>query len=418
MRIQRSHGLMVVVVAVHALVAGTTDADGEEEREMRAVVEANHAFARDMYWTLAGANVGENLFFSPYSISSALAMTLEGARGETLEEMYTVLHVPVEGDDRWLSARLHVAMGRLVGGFNKDGKPYELVVANALWGERTMPFREEFLGAIQPHYDAKLEMMDFIGNPQAERQRINQWVEEKTMERIVDLLPEDSITVDTRLVLTNAIYFKAAWASPFQEGATMDRDFHLVDGTSVQVATMYERDVRIGRHQADGFEVIEIPYDGHSVAMVILLPDEPGGLAAVEQAISPEAWLGWVDGLEFGDAHLYLPKFRVETEYELNDPLKAMGMPLAFDARQADFTNITDSPEGEKLFISTVAHKAFIEVDESGTEAAAATAVVISIESAALEEPPEVRINRPFVFAIRDRDTGSLLFMGRVVDPR
>jgi len=388
------------------------------EADTAELVEGNHAFAGELYRVLAGEDEVGNLFFSPFSVSSALGMTMEGAGGETAEEMRRVLQAPSVGGEDWTTKRMHAAMGRLTAEFNVEDAPYELVVANALWGEQTMPFNPEFLEAIQPHYDANLELVDFRGEPEAARLRINAWVEEKTAERIKDLLPEDSITTLTRLVLTNAIYFKAPWANPFQPGATEERDFRLADGTTIEVPTMHQRRMPVGRHKADGFEVIEIPYEGHSISMILLLPDEPDGLAAVEQAMSPDKWSQWAEAIEWQTAHFYMPKFRIETDYPLNEPLKQMGMPTAFDPARADFTRITKSAEGGELYISAVVHKAFIDVDEEGTEAAAATGVVVGVTSAPIDEPPELRVDRPFLFAIRDRDSGTLLFVGRLMDPR
>jgi len=421
MKIHTIHGVMLAAALVHGhtqFAVAEEEGKSAEQLDNMAMVEGNHAFAGELYRVLAAGAEGGNLFFSPFSITSALGMTMEGADGVTAEEMRRVLHVPGGDGEAWGSARVHAAMGRLTSLFNQDGLPYELVVANALWGEQTMAFREAFLEAVQPNYDAKLDLLDFRGQPEAARERINTWVEEKTAKRIVDLLPEGSITGDTRLVLTNAIYFKAAWASSFQEGSTEDRDFHLGDGSTVSVPTMHQRGLRLGRHQAEGFQVLEIPYEGFSVVMTILLPDAADGLAVVEEAMTPQAWKEWENAMDWKSVHYYMPKFRVETEYTLNEALKEMGMPTAFEPGKADFSKISESAEGGELFISAVVHKAFIEVDEEGTEAAAATGVVIGLTSAPLDEPQDLRVDRPFVYAIRDRETGTLLFMGRVTDPR
>jgi serpin B len=376
---------------------------------------ANSAFAGDLYQNLAAGSAGKNLFFSPFSISSALAMTWEGARGATADEMRKVLHVPVAEGKPWDNARMHAAVGALGKKFNQPDQGFSLVVANALWAEKSMPLRPEFLASIQPNYDAKLASMDFIAAPDAARKQINTWVEEKTKDRIKDLLPDGSIDPDTRLVLTNAIYFKAAWPTEFQQDLTKERDFQLADGTKVKVPTMHNPSVNLARHKGDGFEVVELNYEGNSVVMTIVLPDAADGLPAIENALTAESWNAWANALKPTLTDLYLPKFKLETGYPLKESLKKLGMPLAFG--NADFSGITGS---DSLVISAVIHKAFVEVDEKGTEAAAATAVTISRASAMIEteEPKLLRIERPFLFAIRERESGTLLFLGRVIEPR
>jgi serpin B len=384
--------------------------------DLESAALANNAFAGDLYQDLAARNEGKNLFFSPFSISSALGMTWEGARGATAAEMATVLHVPAADGKPWANARVHAAAGALSKKFNQPDQGFELVVANALWAEKSMPLRQEFLANIQPNYDAKLATLDFITAPEAARKQINTWVEEKTKERIKDLLPDGSIDSDTRLVLTNAIYFKASWPKEFNQALTAEQPFQLAAGRAVKVPTMHDPAVHVGRHKADGFEVVELNYQGAAVVMTIVLPDAADGLPVIEKALTPGSWKTWAEALKPTLTDLYLPKFKLETDYSLNEPLKQLGMPLAFGGK-ADFSGITESGS---LAISEVIHKAFVEVDEKGTEAAAATAVVISRASAMIEpeEPKLLRIDRPFLFALRDRDSGTVLFLGRVTDPR
>jgi len=384
--------------------------------DINAAALANNAFAGDLYQDLTARSPGKNLFFSPFSISSALGMTWEGARGATAAEMATVLHVPAADAKLWTNAQMHAAVGALSKKFSQPDEGFELVVANALWAEKSMPLRQEFLANIQPNYDAKLASLDFISAPEAARKQINTWVEEKTKDRIKDLLPEGSIDPDTRLVLTNAIYFKASWPKEFNQALTAEQPFQLAAGTAVKVPTMHDPSVRIGRHKADGFEVVELDYQGAAVVLTIVMPDAPDGVPGIEKTLTPGSWKTWAAALKPTLTDLYLPKFKLETAYSLNDPLKKLGMPLAFGGK-ADFSGITQSGP---LAISEVIHKAFVEVDEKGTEAAAATAVTIARASAMIEpeEPKLLRIDRPFLFALRDRESGTLLFLGRVMDPR
>lgn len=402
------------------LLTGPLSPAATPPADIEAAVLGNNAFAGDLYQNLAASRAGKNLFFSPFSVSSALGMTWEGAKGATADEMRSVLHVPQADGKPWETARMHAAIGELSKKFNQPDQSFSLVVANALWVEKSMPLREEFLASIQPHYDAKLAPMDFIAEPEAARKQINTWVEEKTKDRIKDLIPAGVIDADTRLVLTNAIYFKAAWPSEFQKELTQEQDFQLADGTKAKVPSMHNPSVNLARHKGKDFEVVELNYEGASVVMTIVMPDSPDGLPAIEKALTADSWKTWTAGLKFTSTDLYLPKFKMETDYPLSEPLQKLGMPLAFTPGKADFTAITDSPDGSKLFISAVIHKAFIEVDEKGTEAAAATAVTIQATSAIMEpeEPKLLRIDRPFLFAIRDRESGTLLFLGRVMDPR
>ncbi|MEX0654596.1 MAG: serpin family protein [Phycisphaeraceae bacterium] len=419
-------------VALAALLAvGCTDAPAESNpptagdrgpdeavREQLAAAHAVNDFGVRLYHELAKADDAGNLFFSPFSISSALAMTWEGARGETAAQMANVLALPGEGEQRWGNARFHAAMGSLTQRYNRDDLPYELRVANALWGERTMPFRDAYLDAVRPHYDAGFEAVNFREQPGDARERINDWVEQQTQDRIQDLMPAESITPDTRLVLTNAIYFLGAWHSPFHEANTKDRGFHDHGGDGrVPVPTMFQSrlDTRHMASDADSFEAVELAYEGGDLSMVILLPDEAAGLADLEARLTADALADWLGQLDRRQVNLYLPKFHVETEYTLNDTLAAMGMPLAFDERRADFTGLTDSAEGDALSIQHVVHKAFVNVDEEGTEAAAATGFAAGELSMPADPPVEVRVDRPFVYVIQDRATGAVLFMGRVV---
>ncbi|MDH3582905.1 MAG: serpin family protein, partial [Phycisphaerae bacterium] len=291
----------------------------------------------------------------------------------------------------------------------------ELAVANALWGEKTMPFKPAFLAAMNRHYGAGLFPSDFTGNAEAERKRINQWVEKQTRDKIKDVLPRGVIDNMTRLVLTNAIYFKGDWQTQFKESMTRPQPFNTGEGKSVQVPLMFLPRGRFPYHQNKDVQLLELPYRGEDLSMLVLLPTKsPGGLAGLEKKLSSKQLAGWIAGARRQPVNVFLPRFKLETQYDLKPPLKALGMKDAFVYGRADFTGLSES---EKLYISAVLHKAFVEVNEEGTEAAAATAVVVATKSAK-PRIPTFRADRPFVFLIRDRSSGSILFLGRVTNPK
>jgi len=402
------------------------DAIAEDEWGMQVVTQGNNALAVEMYRELvAGGDDGANVFFSPMSISSALSLTYEGARGETMQEFEQVLGVPSDAIGDWGRPQYHAAMGEVLGILDDEDKPYELAVANSLWGEQSMPFRQGFVDALDNNYDAGLELVDFKGDFETQRVRINDWVADRTHDRIENLLPDGSLDGLTRLVLVNAIYFKAQWATPFQERATQDAEFHLLptdDGEAVEpatVPTMRHHEKRFAYADLDGFSALELPYEHGDLSMVVLLPDDVDGLSALESSLSSELLAESLEAMAMQSANVWLPKWEMTLDYDLIPALQAMGMEQAFDDRRADFTGITDSAEGEKLCITGVFHKAFIAVDEHGTEAAAATAVVVGLRSAP-HRPDHVvnfRADRPFIYLIRDNRSGAILFMGRVTDP-
>ncbi len=383
-----------------------------------AVIDSANRFGLELYRLLAEQRE-DNLFLSPYSVYTALAMTLEGARGETAEQMRTVLHAPApagpgpEGEGS-VNPDLHAALGALQARFNADDRPYELHVANALWGEQTMPFRDAFTRTLDQHYGAGLFPVDFVNHPEPSRLRINEWVERQTNGRIEDLLPQDVIDELTRLVLTNAIYFKAAWADPFRESWTKLRPFQLGDGTSVEVPTMRHGEVRVRLHRGETWTAVEVPYEQNELAMLILMPKRANGLAKLVGTLDADRLAQIVGELKPGFAELEMPRFKVESSFGLKEVLKRLGMERPFEHDRADFSGISESTE--PLYISHVMHKAFVDVNEEGTEAAAATGVVIS--TTALRQTTPVRIDRPFLFLIRDTRTGTVVFLGQLTDPR
>lgn len=371
----------------------------------RAVVEGNTAFALDLYQQLRQAE--GNLFFSPYSISTALAMTYAGARGVTEAQMADALHFSLPQE------ALHPAFARLeaqLRGIQASGD-VQLSVANALWPHVDYPFLDSFLDLVRVNYGVSLAAIDYR-DPEAARQQINAWVEEKTNGKIQDLIPPRIIDTLTRLVLTNAIFFKGNWASQFDKASTGDADFALLSGKRVAVPMMAQK-LECGYGEADDVQILELPYVGNALSMIVLLPRAIDGLAALEAQLTPDALERWTKRLGEIKVEVFLPRFKLSAAFRLDEALKAMGMTDAFDERRANFAGLDGVAW---LYITAVLHKAFVDVNEEGTEAAAATAVVMGLKS--LPPPsPIFRADHPFLFLIRDHATGSILFLGRVTDP-
>jgi serpin B len=370
-------------------------------------VEGNNAFAFDLYARLR--DQPGNLFFSPYSISTALAMTYAGARGETAAEMARVLHFPADQN------ALHPAYRELIMELNGHGLPrdYQLVVANALWGRRGQ-FLPEFLQTTRANYGAGLRDVNFRFDPEQARRTINRWVESQTRDKIKELLQKDDVNKDTELVLTNAIYFKAAWEHVFQSAATKkDADFHVSSDKTTKVDLMQQTQT-FPYVDAGTFQALALPYEGGDLQMLVLLPKAADGLAELEKGLTAAALRGCVAKLRPTRVEVALPKFKVNARLDVAGTLGAMGMPSAFRP-DADFTGM-DGRRG--LYISKVIHQAFVDVDEEGTEAAAATAVVMMRASPPPKPAARFRADHPFVFLIRDTKTDSTLFLGRVRNPK
>jgi serpin B len=390
-------------------VARETAPDARDD-ELGRLVDGNGAFAFDLYRALRRQDDG-NLFYSPYSISIALAMTYAGARGDTEQQIGQTLHYRLD------QARLHPAFNALDRQLTipaADADAFRLSIANSLWGQEGFPWREDYLDTLALNYGAGLRLVDFSGDSRREeaRQAINSWVEDETEDRIQDLIPRGVLDELTRLVLANAIYFKGEWEIPFDESIA-DGDFFLLDGRTVTVPMMSRRTpTRLAA--GAGYQAVELTYKGDRAHMIILLPEE-GHLESFEQELTAERLEQIVAGLAPSDLKLTMPKFTFETEFSLGPTLADMGMPDAFDEMAADFSGIYDrSQEPRNLYVSAVIHKAFVAVDELGTEAAAATGVVFGIVS---EPQNNIRVDRPFLFVIRDIESGTLLFIGRVLDP-
>jgi RNA polymerase sigma factor (sigma-70 family) len=371
--------------------------------DVAAAVEGNTRFALDLYGRLR-AEKG-NLFLSPYSLSTALAMTYAGARTQTAEQMARTLHFTLGQE------KLHPAFAELAGRL-KGGKKstYRLSVANALWGQKGYPFLPDFLELNRNFYGAGLQEVDFIRGREEARQTINRWVEKQTEDKIKDLLQPGILTVNTRLVLTNAVYFNATWEKPFDKKQTREQPFTVTADRKVNVPTMSQ--VGTFRHFADAkLQALELPYKGKELSMVLLLPRKVDGLPGLEESLTPANLKRWLDGLKAQRVYVFVPRFECTSSFKLKEVLSDMGMSLAFQPGLADLSGMNGKGG---LFIRETVHKAFVKVDEVGTEAAAATAVVVDRESA----PPSFRADHPFLFLIRDNRSGSILFLGRVADPR
>jgi serpin B len=372
-------------------------------KDVASAVAGNTRFALDLYGRLRGEK--GNLFLSPYSLSTALAMTYAGARTQTAEQMAKTLHFTLGQD------KLHPAFAELAGRL-KGGKQstYRLSVANALWGQKGYPFLPDFLELNRNFYGAGLQEVDFIRGREEARQTINRWVGKQTEDKIKDLLQPGILTGDTRLVLTNAIYFNAAWEKPFDKKQTRAQPFAVTPDRKVNVPLMSQ--VGRFRHFADDrLQALELPYKGKELSMVLLLPRKVDGLPGLEERLTPANLKSWLDGLRAQRVYVFVPRFECTSSFNLKEVLSALGMSLAFTPGLADLSGMNGKG---RLFIRETVHKAFVKVDEVGTEATGATAVVVDRESA----PPSFRADHPFLFLIRDNRSGSLLFLGRVVEPK
>jgi serpin B len=373
------------------------------------LVESNTVFALDLYGQLKHSP--GNLFFSPYSITTCLAMTYAGARGETEKQMGRVLHIISEDQQG-----LHAAFAELQRQLGAAGqqKGIELKSANALWTQKGHPFLPEFLKIAQDDYGANVSQADFVKGAEAARSEINGWVAQKTKDKIKDILPPGSLTGITRLVLANAIYFKGAWAKPFNTHETSTQPFHLSEARQAQVPLMHHFD-EVRYVENGDFQAVELPYGNGELSMVILLPRKVDGCGKLENRLTPEQLSRSLSEMKQQKVEIFLPRFKLESGIDLSTTLAKMGMPDAFGSK-ADFSGMDGT---RLLYISGVFHKAWGEVNEVGTEAAAATAVTVA--GLAVMKPPQpppvFRADHPFIFFIRDTHSGSLLFLGRLNDP-
>jgi serpin B len=352
-------------------------------------------------------------------------MTWAGAEGETRREMTSVLHYPAGDNETHASlAELTKELSRIVAetetsAASQGGEPITLLSANRLFGQSGYPFREAFISFIKQQYDAPLELVDFKHNPEHARSGINAWVETETRQKIRDLIPPRALDSLTRLVLVNAIYLKAPWLHQFSAKATKRLGFHLANGTLIGVPTMRQED-DLGYVKRSEYTAVTIPYVGGGLQLLILLPDRADGLRELERKLTPEMLATEATAAVPTDVMLELPKFKIEPPVmSLGDVLQTLGMKAAFDIppRSANFDRMAPRSGDDYLFIKAVFHKTFLGIDEKGTEAAAATAVVMELTESA-HHPIEVRVDRPFILAVQEKATGACLFLGRVTDPR
>jgi serpin B len=374
--------------------------------DLAELVEGNSRFAFDLLQQLKKED--ENLFFSPISISIALAMTYAGARGDTEEQIaetmyFTLPHSTLHATFNYVD----LALEKL----NEDPETFRLNIVNTLFGQQGYQFRPEYLDLLALFYGAGMNLMDFVADPEGSRLIINEWVSDQTEGRIEDLIPEDAIDEYTRLVLVNAIYFIARWSYPFEESLTSEAPFYLLDGTQINTPTMHQTE-SYNYARGSNYQLIELPYDGWKSSMVILVPDE-GDFNIFQNRLSYELLQSGLANMSRVNMDLSMPKFSYDSSFSLKDALQELGMTDAFVNAVANFSRMDGTRD---LLIKDVVHQAFVAVDEKGTEAAAATGVIVGIESAMIDTIT-VTIDRPFFFLIRDLETGSILFLGRVLDP-
>lgn len=371
---------------------------------IQQVVNANNQFSFELLSEMSKTKNG-NMFYSPYSLSAALAMTYEGARGQTADEMKSVFHFPETNVLRSNFAAIYNEI-------NKKDKPYQLSTGNALWVQQDYPFLEEYLSTVEKYYGGKAAKLDFKNETEKSRQTINQFIEAQTNDKIKDLIAPGILNADTRLVLTNAIYFKGTWLWEFDKTKTSEQDFKVTPDITKKVPMMRMNpdNPMFNYAQNEEVQIIELPYKGEEISMLVILPAD--NLNAIESTLTPEKLSEWKSHLKEEKLDsIYLPKFEFKTTYMMNGALSEMGMPAAFSSG-ADFSGMDGS---KNLSISAVIHQAFVKVDEEGTEAAAATAVVIGVTAAL---PSKMfRADHPFIFIIQEKKTGNILFMGKIVDP-
>ncbi len=371
---------------------------------VKNLVQGNNEFALELYSEIN--KEGENLFFSPWSISSASAMVFEGAKGETAQEMQSVLHFPENDLER------RSAYARIYNKLNTGSDKYTLKTANALWAQKDYSFLEEFINVNKKYFSAEVTNLDFVNKTEESRKTINSWVEEQTNNKIKDLIPAGQLDPTARMVLTNAIYFKGTWETQFDKSKTKKEDFKINETETIQVDMMSlkEGSDDFKYTETEEIQILEMPYEGENLSMLVILPKN--NLSEVEAMLSAEKLAEWKKQMHEREVYVFFPKFKFETKYFLSDTLKEMGMQKAFSESEADFSGMDGT---KNLYIDFVIHQAFVEVNEEGTEAAAATAVGMVMSSA--PQYTEFKADHPFIFLIQEKSTGSILFMGKVVNP-
>jgi serpin B len=410
--------LTAIIVSTNSLATNNTAE--KENMSTKIIVEGNNEFALELFAKLQSTK--GNLFFSPYSISTALAMTFAGAQGQTESQMAEVLHFPVADNRSMDSASKPVPdreqfaadFGKMIKDLNNRGQKgaYTLTVANALWGQEGYEFLKQFQELIEKCYDGRLNEVDFVRAAEAARKTINDWVGKKTHGKIKNLIGPGVLNSKTRLVLTNAIYFKGNWTRQFKEDKTKDAPFTLADGQKIDIPMMNQK-AEFSYMETNAFQALEMPYVEQELSMVILLPKKFDALDEFEKTLTQDNLTQWLTKIHKRDVVVFVPKFKMTSQFSLASVLQSMGMTDAFSS-DANFSGMDGKRD---LFISAVIHKAYVEVNEEGTEAAAATGVVMRLTSIG-PPTPVFRADHPFLFLIRDNLTGSILFIGRVANPK
>ena len=402
--------VLLAVLALALLISGPLPSWGATS-DHEAAAKAVNAFAIDLYKQIRKPE--GNLFFSPYSVSMCLAMAYTGPHEETASQMANALHF--DSDQASLNKSFRSLNAQILAA--GQGKAAELNVANALWAAKSFVFQEEFLEFVRLNYGGGLRQLDFLNHPDPARKTINDWVEEQTKDKIKDLVPPGAVSSDTRLVLTNAIYFKGFWEARFKKEVTRDAPFLLLDGTDVQVLLMHNW-ASFGYAEETGLQVLEMPYKDGELAMVVLLPSKEKRLEDFEQSMTLDKLAEWIGNLRMQTVEVYLPRFKLTSAIQLRTALARLGMPGTVSLRDVDFSGMTGKKD---LFIDEGFHKAFLEVNEERTEAAAATGFSFQMTGEApLVRPriPTFRADHPFLFLIRHKPSNCILFFGRVTDPR
>jgi serpin B len=385
-------------------------APGTTVTELATLVAGNTAFAIDLYRTLGGARAGQNIFFSPYSISAGLTMAYAGAGGKTATEMATVMHHSLPRD------RLHRVFGALdLGLASREEDGVVLENANSLWGSEKTQFEKPFLDDLALNYGAGVRLADFRGDPDGSRKRINAWISEGTGDKIHDMLGPKAVDASTRIVLVNAVYFYGHWLEPFERRQTRTKAFSRLQGDPVRVPMMHA-DLRTTFSQSAAYDALELRYRGDQMAMDIVMP-KAGTFAAFESGLTGQSLEAIIDGMKGDDVEVWVPRFTVsEASTSIKDALRVLGMSLAFDPLQADFSHMATNDPGGPLFLGDALQGAYLAVDEEGTRAASASSLSEGVGAAA---PPQIaiRIDNPFFFVVRHIPTAAIVFAGRVTDP-
>ncbi len=379
--------------------AKIADETNYTEERLSSLVDSLNAFTFDFYNKVSE---NKNVFFSPYSIFVALSMAYEGARGNTSEQMYNILNI-LQND-----SATRGSFGRIYNLLNQKQEGYTINTANAFWAQQNYEFLQEYIGILESYYIAEANELNFADSNESAN-TINAWIEENTNHKIKNMIDQSALSELTRLVLTNAIYFKGLWANQFDPDNTNKEDFRITPDETVEVDMMHLTDIKFNYTKTDDLQILKLPYKGNDLSMIIILPKE-NNISVVESQLNQLNLTKWINDLNEIEININIPKFKFETEYTLNDVLEDMGMKDAFIPGIADFSGMDNTTD---LYISSVLHKAFVEVNEEGTEAAAATGVIVTTRYI----NNTFNADHPFVFLIRHEETGAIIFMGKIMNP-